>query len=168
MFLLSLKINIFSSQDSKNMPSSRSSSPINLALFRSSSPYVTSSSKLDVDDSQSDLNETASINLEMSSYEANIMAKTSPFLNSNGRTPVVSAPSPAPFQSKSSFKSKHNLPIESGQTPGPLGDIELQMSHNEAEQQLVIKILRGKCLPAKDANGFSDPFVKVCLLPGRE
>lgn len=148
------------------MPSSRSSSPINLALFRSSSPYVTSSSKLD--DSQSDLNETASINLEMSSYEANIMAKTSPFLNSNGRTPVVSAPSPASFQSKSSFKSKQNLPIESGQTPGPLGDIELQMSHNEAEQQLVIKILRGKCLPAKDANGFSDPFVKVCLLPGRE
>ncbi len=33
---------------------------------------------------------------------------------------------------------------------------------------MVIRIIKAKNLPAKDTNGYSDPFVKVYLLPGRE
>lgn len=49
-----------------------------------------------------------------------------------------------------------------------VGDIELQIGHESEREQLVIRILQAKNLLAKDANGFSDPFVKVYLLPGRE
>jgi hypothetical protein len=49
-----------------------------------------------------------------------------------------------------------------------VGDIELQIGHDSEREQLVICIIRAKNLLPKDANGFSDPFVKVYLLPGRE
>ena len=42
------------------------------------------------------------------------------------------------------------------------------MGHNSDREQLVIRIIRAKNLLAKDTNGYSDPFVKVYLLPGRE
>ncbi|CAF4421945.1 unnamed protein product, partial [Rotaria sp. Silwood2] len=48
-----------------------------------------------------------------------------------------------------------------------VGDIELQIGHNSEREQLVIRIIRAKNLIAKDTNGYSDPFVKVYLLPGR-
>ncbi|CAF0816840.1 unnamed protein product [Rotaria sp. Silwood1] len=49
-----------------------------------------------------------------------------------------------------------------------VGDIELQIGHNSEREQLVIRIIRAKNLLAKDTNGYSDPFVKVYLLPGRD
>jgi len=49
-----------------------------------------------------------------------------------------------------------------------VGDIEIQIGHNSDREQLVIRIIRGKNLLAKDTNGYSDPFVKVYLLPGRD
>jgi hypothetical protein len=49
-----------------------------------------------------------------------------------------------------------------------VGDIELQISHDSEHEQLVVRIIRAKNLLPKDTNGFSDPFVKMYLLPGRE
>ena len=49
-----------------------------------------------------------------------------------------------------------------------VGDIELQIRHDSELEQLVVRINRAKNLIPKDTNGFSDPFVKVYLLPGRE
>ncbi|CAF4598634.1 unnamed protein product [Rotaria socialis] len=49
-----------------------------------------------------------------------------------------------------------------------VGDIELQIGHNSEREQLVIRIVKAKNLLAKDTNGYSDPFVKVYLLPGRD
>ncbi|CAF3809687.1 unnamed protein product [Rotaria magnacalcarata] len=49
-----------------------------------------------------------------------------------------------------------------------VGDIELQIGHNSEREQLVIRIIKAKNLLAKDTNGYSDPFVKVYLLPGRD
>jgi hypothetical protein len=49
-----------------------------------------------------------------------------------------------------------------------VGDIEIQIGHNSDREQLVVRIIRAKNLLPKDRNGFSDPFVKVYLLPGRE
>ncbi|CAF1169552.1 unnamed protein product, partial [Adineta ricciae] len=49
-----------------------------------------------------------------------------------------------------------------------VGDIEIQIGHNSEREQLVVRILQAKNLIPKDTNGFSDPFVKVYLLPGRD
>lgn len=49
-----------------------------------------------------------------------------------------------------------------------VGDIQLQIGHDSEREQLVVRIIQAKNLPAKDANGYSDPFVKVYLLPGRD
>lgn len=59
------------------------------------------------------------------------------------------------------------LSVETNGT-NPFGDIQVQISHKEEEQQIVLKIIKARNLIAKDANGYSDPFVKVYLLPGRE
>lgn len=39
---------------------------------------------------------------------------------------------------------------------------------SRSTEQLVVKILKALDLPAKDANGFSDPYVKIYLLPDRK
>lgn len=49
-----------------------------------------------------------------------------------------------------------------------VGDIQLQIGHNSEREQLVVRVIQAKNLLAKDTNGYSDPFVKIYLLPGRE
>ncbi|XP_042200885.1 synaptotagmin-C-like [Callorhinchus milii] len=48
------------------------------------------------------------------------------------------------------------------------GRINFLLRYTYASEQLVVKILKALDLPAKDANGFSDPYVKIYLLPDRK
>lgn len=66
------------------------------------------------------------------------------------------------------FSHKNNLIQQRFHATDYVGDIELQIGHDSDREQLVIRIIRAKNLLPKDTNGYSDPFVKVYLLPGRE
>lgn len=48
------------------------------------------------------------------------------------------------------------------------GRLSFALRYAYGTEQLVVRILRGVDLPAKDANGFSDPYVKMYLLPDRK
>ncbi|XP_071961421.1 uncharacterized protein [Antedon mediterranea] len=47
------------------------------------------------------------------------------------------------------------------------GEIELQLDYDDNVGDLFITVIKARDLAPKDRNGLADPFVKICLLPGR-
>lgn len=82
-------------------------------------------------------------------------------------TPICDEPN-RNQKSKISFRLNKTRSPSPNNCETPFGEIQIQLSHNSNEQQIIVKILKARNLIAKDANGFSDPYVKVYLLPGRE
>ncbi|NXJ27005.1 SYT3 protein, partial [Dicrurus megarhynchus] len=48
------------------------------------------------------------------------------------------------------------------------GRLSVALRYSYGSQQLLVRVLRARDLPAKDPNGFSDPYVKIYLLPDRK
>ncbi|XP_030072538.1 protein piccolo [Microcaecilia unicolor] len=90
----------------------------------------------------------------------------------SGTTSAASSSVPSPGQpgSPSVSKKRHSSkPTEASKTPShPItGEIQLQINYDKHLGNLIIHILQARNLVPRDNNGYSDPFVKVYLLPGR-
>ncbi|XP_077565332.1 protein piccolo [Stigmatopora nigra] len=87
-------------------------------------------------------------------------------------TATTSAISSSPAQpgSPSVGKKRHGGKTGDGsKTPShPItGDIQLQIHFDKQLGNLIVHVLQARNLAPRDNNGYSDPFVKVYLLPGR-
>ncbi|XP_043944291.1 protein piccolo isoform X2 [Protopterus annectens] len=90
----------------------------------------------------------------------------------SGTTSAASSAVPSPGQpgSPSVSKKRHSTKTgEATKTPSyPItGDIQLQINYDKQLGNLNIHVLQARNLTPRDNNGYSDPFVKVYLLPGR-
>ncbi|KAM8974113.1 protein piccolo isoform 2-T2 [Pelodytes ibericus] len=90
----------------------------------------------------------------------------------SGTTSGTSSAVPSPGQpgspsiSKKRHSSKSTEAIKSQSHP-ITGEIQLQVNYDKHLGNLIIHILQARNLVPRDNNGYSDPFVKVYLLPGR-
>ncbi|NXI50859.1 PCLO protein, partial [Chloroceryle aenea] len=90
----------------------------------------------------------------------------------SGTTSATSSSVPSPGQpgSPSVSKKRHSSkPTETAKSAShPItGEIQLQINYDKHLGNLIIHILQARNLVPRDNNGYSDPFVKVYLLPGR-
>ncbi|XP_053575139.1 protein piccolo [Bombina bombina] len=90
----------------------------------------------------------------------------------SGTTSAASSAVPSPGQPGSPSVSKKRHSSKSTETikvpTHPItGEIQLQVTYDKHLGNLIIHILQARNLVARDNNGYSDPFVKVYLLPGR-
>ncbi|XP_053365059.1 protein piccolo [Clarias gariepinus] len=80
-----------------------------------------------------------------------------------------SVPSPGQPASPSVSKKRHSKSSDAAKTPShPItGEIQLQINYDKQLGNLIVHVLQARNLAPRDNNGYSDPFVKVYLLPGR-
>ncbi|KAM8908884.1 protein piccolo isoform 6-T6 [Spinachia spinachia] len=91
--------------------------------------------------------------------------------SSSGLPPTTSATSsPGQPGSPSVGKKRHSSKTAEGikTMPHPIsGEIQLQINYDKQLGNLIVHVLQARNLAQRDNNGYSDPFVKVYLLPGR-
>ncbi|CAJ1054816.1 protein piccolo isoform X8 [Xyrichtys novacula] len=86
--------------------------------------------------------------------------------------PATTSATSSPGQpgSPSVSKKRHSSKTAEGtKTPShPVsGEIQLQIHYDKQLGNLIVHVLQARNLAPRDNNGYSDPFVKVYLLPGR-
>ncbi|XP_013921706.1 PREDICTED: protein piccolo-like [Thamnophis sirtalis] len=112
---------------------------------------------------------------KVSLQQGPLMASSAVEKGSHGHSGTASAtsssvPSPGQPGSPSVSKKRHSgKPAEvSKGSPHPItGEIQLQINYDKQLGNLIIHVLQARNLAPRDNNGYSDPFVKVYLLPGR-
>nr|XP_046191254.1 protein piccolo isoform X4 [Oncorhynchus gorbuscha] len=72
----------------------------------------------------------------------------------------------SPSVSKKRHSSKSAEPVKTQSHP-VTGEIQLQINYDKQLGNLIVHVLQARNLSPRDNNGYSDPFVKVYLLPGR-
>lgn len=58
--------------------------------------------------------------------------------------------------------------IENSDANESVGQIHFTLEYDYQNTTLILKVLQGKELPAKDLSGTSDPYVRVILLPDKK
>ncbi|XP_038667918.1 protein piccolo isoform X4 [Scyliorhinus canicula] len=83
--------------------------------------------------------------------------------------PSSAAPSPGQPGSPAVSKKRHSSkpPETVNKSRSITGEIQLQMNYDKHIGNLIVHVLQARNLAPRDNNGYSDPFVKVYLLPGR-
>ncbi|KAG5267993.1 hypothetical protein AALO_G00228240 [Alosa alosa] len=78
-------------------------------------------------------------------------------------------PSPGQPSSPSVGKKRHSKTTDAAkvQVHPVTGEIQLQINYDKQLGNLIVHVLQARNLSPRDNNGYSDPFVKVYLLPGR-
>ncbi|KAM4614790.1 protein piccolo [Polymixia lowei] len=97
---------------------------------------------------------------------------TSTTSSSSSTLPATTSAASSPGQpgSPSVGKKRHGSKTTEGpktQSHPVSGEIQLQIHYDKQLGNLIVHVLQARNLAPRDNNGYSDPFVKVYLLPGR-
>uniref|UniRef100_A0A1A8EJJ5 Protein piccolo n=3 Tax=Nothobranchius TaxID=28779 RepID=A0A1A8EJJ5_9TELE len=95
-----------------------------------------------------------------------------PTSSSSSSLPALTSATSSPAQpgSPSVSKKRHSNKALDGtktQSHPVSGEIQLQIHYDKQLGNLIVHVLQARNLAPRDNNGYSDPFVKVYLLPGR-
>ncbi|XP_045927914.1 protein piccolo [Micropterus dolomieu] len=101
-----------------------------------------------------------------------VSQQQAPTSTSSSGLPATTSATSSPGQpgSPSVSKKRHSSKTaEVTKTPShPIsGEIQLQIHYDKQLGNLIVHVLQARNLVQRDNNGYSDPFVKVYLLPGR-
>ncbi|XP_028255350.1 protein piccolo [Parambassis ranga] len=100
-----------------------------------------------------------------------VSQQQAPASTSSSGLPTTSATSsPGQPGSPSISKKRHSSKTSEGtkiQSRPISGEIQLQIHYDKQLGNLIVHVLQARNLASRDNNGYSDPFVKVYLLPGR-
>ncbi|XP_070847668.1 protein piccolo [Chaetodon trifascialis] len=101
-----------------------------------------------------------------------VSQQQAPTSTSSSGLPATTSATSSPGQpgSPSVSKKRHSSKTAEGmktQSHPISGEIQLQIHYDKQLGNLIVHVLQARNLVPRDNNGYSDPFVKVYLLPGR-
>ncbi|XP_056223393.1 protein piccolo isoform X2 [Seriola aureovittata] len=101
-----------------------------------------------------------------------VSQQQAPTSSSSSGLPATTSATSSPAQpgSPSVSKKRHSSKTAEGTKTlsHPIsGEIQLQIHYDKQLGNLIVHVLQARNLAPRDNNGYSDPFVKVYLLPGR-
>ncbi|XP_069020813.1 protein piccolo isoform X1 [Embiotoca jacksoni] len=101
-----------------------------------------------------------------------VSQQQAPTSTSSSGLPTTTCATSSPGQpgSPSVSKKRHSSKTSEGaktQSHPISGEIQLQIHYDKQLGNLIVHVLQARNLAPQDNNGYSDPFVKVYLLPGR-